>query len=115
MNLLVNAALRGRLPGTVGLRTAADRIVVVTVHDAWRRAQRGELPYAADRFQRSDTARSRPGAGLGLSFVMTIFNHAEGKLRLCADGHHHRYQQRFDTSRSHPDEGATATVLLPAA
>ena len=72
------------------------------------------LPTAAERFSRTDAARPRPGAGLGLSLVHALVQRYDGELRLCSAGVHHRYQQRFDVECRHPAEGTTVTVLLPA-
>jgi signal transduction histidine kinase len=72
------------------------------------------LPSAAERFSRTDAARPRPGAGLGLSLVRALVQRYDGELRLCSAEGHHRYQQRFDVECRHPVEGTTATVLLAA-
>ena len=115
-NLLANAALHGRPPVRAGLVTApldGHDLAVLTVSDAGTSLEAGFLPDAVERFSRTDQARGRPGAGLGLSLILALVEQQDGELRLCANGHHHRYQQRHDLPCRHPDAGTTATVLLP--
>ena len=115
-NLLVNAALHGHPPVEVDVRVAdGGQVVVLTVHDAGDELTAADLPRAAERFRRSEHARSRPGAGLGLSLVLALLDPAGGELRLCSDGAHQRYRQRFDVACAHPGAGTTASVLLPVA
>jgi two-component system OmpR family sensor kinase len=117
LNLLTNAGVHGAPPVSVAVRTssAGDREVgVLTVTDCGPGLPAEFLPAATERFSRTDTARRRPGAGLGLALVQALVVRHEGELRLCSGGVHHRYQQRFDVECRHPSEGTTATVLLPA-
>jgi signal transduction histidine kinase len=116
-NLLSNAALHGRPPVHVAVRVADHHdptVAVLTVSDAGTDLRADFLPHAAERFHRSDQARARPGAGLGLSLVHSLVDQYLGELRLCADGHHHRYQQRFAVPCTHPSAGTTVSVLLGA-
>ncbi|SDX80756.1 Signal transduction histidine kinase [Modestobacter sp. DSM 44400] len=118
LNLLTNAAVHGAPPVTVRVRSAgaADgAVVVLTVNDAGPGVPASFLPSAVERFSRTDVARDRPGAGLGLSLVHALVAGHGGEFRLCSGGVHHRYDDRFDLGCDHPVEGATATVLLPAA
>jgi two-component system OmpR family sensor kinase len=117
-NLLSNAAVHGRPPVSVDVRVAeheGGRVVVLAVTDAGDAMDADFLPAAAERFSRTDQARSRPGAGLGLSLVLDLVEREGGELRLCVEGHHHRYQRRLDVACAHPEAGTTASVLLPAA
>lgn len=115
-NLLVNASVHGQPPVHAAVRVAAttDTIVVLTVSDAGSQLPADFLPQAAERFGRAEDARSRPGAGLGLSLVHALVNQHEAELRLCSNGHHHRYQKRFSITCTHPPSGTTATVLITA-
>ena len=118
LNLLTNAAVHGAAPVHVAVRTAStgDRAVgVLTVSDSGPGVPPDFLPAATERFSRTDTARGRPGAGLGLALVHALVERHGGELRLCSGGVHHRCQQRFDVGCRHPGQGMTATVLLPCA
>jgi signal transduction histidine kinase len=100
---------------TVRLEHAGDLPVgVLMVTDGGPGVPADFLPTAAERFSRTDVARPRPGAGLGLSLVRALVQRYDGELRLCSAGVHHRYQQRFDVECRHPTDGTTATVLLAA-
>ncbi len=97
------------VPGTAG-----PGWTVVEVRDAGPGMEPDLLAGATERFTRSAAARSRPGAGLGLSLVEQMVTHAGGELRLCHAGHHSSH------GRPHPevacDHGTamTATVILRA-
>lgn len=112
-NLIGNALLHGQ--GTaVSVRVRATcGTAVLTVTDEGPGVSPAFLPAAADRFARADTARGRPGAGLGLSLVRGLVEASGGELRLCSSGAHHRYAERFPQPCTHPANGTTASVLLP--
>jgi signal transduction histidine kinase len=116
LNLLTNAGVHGAPPIQVTVRTisAGDRAVgVLTVSDSGSGVPPGFLPAATERFSRTDAARRRPGAGLGLALVQALVERYEGELRLCSGGVHHRYEHRFDVECRHGADGTTTTVLLP--
>ena len=72
------------------------------------------MAVATGSFTRAPEARSRPGAGLGLSLVEGLVARADGELRLCHAGHHeHAGGVTTDVPCAHRD-AMTATVLLPA-
>jgi two-component system OmpR family sensor kinase len=99
---------------TVRLVHADDvPVAALTVSDRGPGVPAEFLPTAVERFSRTDVARPRPGAGLGLSLAHALVQHHDGELRLCSRGVHHRYEQRFDVDCSHPSDGTTATVLMP--
>lgn len=116
MNLLVNAAVHGQPPVRAAVRLADSdgTVVMLTITDAGSDLPAEFLPRAVERFGRSERARARPGAGLGLSLVLAIADQHEAELRLCSDGHHHRYHHRFDVACTHPRSGTTASVVLSA-
>lgn len=72
-NLVDNAAKHGRKGGrlTIKLVAACDE-VVVSVEDDGPGIAAKDLPRVFDRFYRARSAKSRPGAGLGLSIVQQI-------------------------------------------
>ena len=111
-NLVGNATAHGAGPVRVEVRSEGG-VAVLTVTDEGPGVEPAFLPQAADRFARADTARGRPGAGLGLSLVRALVEAHDGELRLCSRGVHHRYAQRYDVACGHPPGGTTATVLLP--
>lgn len=111
-NLVTNAATHGHPPCAVRLQ-ARDRVAVLVVSDEGPAMDPAFLGVAADRFARADTARGRPGAGLGLALVKTIVERYDGELRLCSAGTHHRYTHRFDVDCEHPTIGTSASMLLP--
>jgi signal transduction histidine kinase len=96
-NLLQNALTHGRPPVEWVVRRAGAH-TVVEVTDAGPGMPPELLQLATRRFHRAPEARSRPGAGLGLSIVEQLVTGAGGELRLA------------------PAErgGLTATVVLPA-
>ncbi|MEN8041350.1 MAG: HAMP domain-containing sensor histidine kinase [Actinomycetota bacterium] len=53
---------------------------VVTVRDSGSGIDKHDLPHVFERFYRSDTARSRPGSGLGLSIVKQIVEDHDGEV-----------------------------------
>jgi len=119
LNLLTNAHLHGAPPVRVMIRAETipgGDVVVLTVSDEGAGIPAAFLPKAVERFGRSDEARARPGAGLGLPLVHALVasGGVGGELRLCSVGTHHRYDHRYDFVCGHPDSGTTVTVALPA-
>jgi two-component system sensor histidine kinase MprB len=53
---------------------------VVTVTDGGPGFEQGDLPHVFERFFRSDSARSEPGSGLGLSIVKQIIDDHDGEV-----------------------------------
>jgi len=83
-NLIDNALKYGRSEeGRVELRLeAADHEAVITVRDYGAGVDAQDRGRLTDRFVRADAARSKPGAGLGLSMVKAIVGHHHGRLSL---------------------------------
>jgi len=117
LNLLTNAHLHGAPPVRVAIHpqsTPVGDVVVLTVSDEGAGIPAAFLPQAVERFHRSDEARGRPGAGLGLPLVHALVARTGGELRLCSTGVHHRYNRRYDIDCDHPEAGTTVTVMLNA-
>jgi signal transduction histidine kinase len=120
-NLLDNAVTHGvgdiHVAATLGRPTAEpDRpLLRITVGDHGPGIPADFLPHTVDRFRRADPARTTSGTGLGLAIIHAHVVGLNGELRLCSAGHHHRYPPvRYPTAAcDHPDDGTTATVLLP--
>jgi signal transduction histidine kinase len=110
-NLVDNALLHGRPPVEVTV-DAIDGFGRLRVEDAGDGMPTELLDAATARFQRSVEARSRPGAGLGLSLVERLVVGAGGELRLCHDGHHASYGQPAPVPCDHADR-MTVSVYLP--
>jgi signal transduction histidine kinase len=126
-NLIDNAFTHGAPPVAIRVRpspnaaTATDSETtgtepgwaVIEVTDAGPGMSPELMDRATERFTRSAEARSRPGAGLGLSIVAALVRSAGGELRLCY-GHHHAShgQQLNDVLCEHPT-AMTATVIVP--
>lgn len=110
-NLLDNAALHGRPPVTVAVRRTAT-CARLTVADSGDGMDDETLATAPQRFARATTARSRPGAGLGLSLVAGTVMVAGGELRLCSSGRHVSFGTPLPERCQHGDQ-TTVTVLLP--
>ncbi|HWU20265.1 MAG TPA: HAMP domain-containing sensor histidine kinase [Nocardioides sp.] len=113
-NLVENAFLHGRPPVRVTVEAPDAAWVRIEVVDAGDGMTDELLHRATGRFTRSDEARSRPGAGLGLALVEQLVVAAGGQLRLCAGGRHVSHGVPVPFVCAH---GATmtATVLLPHA
>lgn len=112
-NLIDNAVVHGQQTPVRVRVSVSDGTTVLTVTNGGPGMSPSFLPTAADRFARADTARSRPGAGLGLSLVRGLIDRAGGELRICSSGAHHRYAERFPQPCTHSDSGTTVSVLLP--
>ncbi len=96
-NLLQNALTHGRPPVEIAVRRDGVHTVLEVI-DSGPGMPPEFIEVATRRFHRAPEARSRPGAGLGLSIVEQLVTGAGGELRLG------------------PAErgGLTATVVLPA-
>lgn len=112
-NLVSNALAHGRPPVTMVVdgRRGWSRLRVT---DAGPGMPPDLLATATERFARSPEARSRRGAGLGLSLVERLVTDAGGELRLCYAGHHTRHGVPVSVPCEHTD-AMTVSVLLPAA
>jgi len=112
-NLLANAAAHGSAPITLAIDRPEDNWARIVVTDAGPGMTPDLLHTATRRFARSDIARNKPGAGLGLSLVETLVVQAGGALRLCHAGRHVHYGRDADVD-CHHDDGMTVTIFLPA-
>ena len=116
-NLVDNALAHGRPPVRIRVDSAqeADRVWVrLEVVDAGEGMDPELMAAATGRFTRAPEARSRPGAGLGLSLVEGLVGRADGELRLCHAGHHeHAGGVTTEVPCAHGN-AMTVTVLLPA-
>ncbi|WP_420392804.1 ATP-binding protein [Acuticoccus sp.] len=83
-NLLDNALKYGRsAPNVVELSLRRDGdAALMTVRDYGEGVAEADMGRLTDRFVRMDAARSKPGAGLGLSMVKAIVGHHGGTLTL---------------------------------
>ena len=111
-NLLDNARVHGAPPISLAVDLADNGWVRIVVRDFGAGMRPDLLDTATRRFVRSDEARSRPGAGLGLSLADALVASAGGELRLCHAGHHAYGRRRSPIECEHGPE-MTATVLLP--
>ena len=83
MNLLDNAVKFSPPGGAVDVRLHAnERYGELTVRDQGPGIPPDELPYVFERFWRSPSARSLPGAGLGLSIVALVVREIGGEVKL---------------------------------
>jgi two-component system sensor histidine kinase MprB len=83
MNLLDNAVKFSPPGGAVDVRLHAnERYGELTVRDHGPGIPPDELPYVFERFWRSPSARSLPGAGLGLSIVALVVREIGGEVKL---------------------------------
>jgi two-component system OmpR family sensor kinase len=110
-NVLDNAFTHGRPPVQLSVRRVGDH-TVLEVSDAGPGMPADLLAQATRRFNRAAEARSRPGAGLGLSIVEQLVTAAGGELRLCHAGAHSSKGTRADVECGH-DGAMTVTVILP--
>ncbi|HEX5089767.1 MAG TPA: ATP-binding protein [Nocardioides sp.] len=110
-NLLDNAFAHGRPPVRVRVRSAGDH-TVLEVADAGLGMPPELLGQATRRFHRAPDARSRPGAGLGLSIVEQLVTGAGGELRVCHGGCHTSNGSPVALDCDH-DDAMTVTVILP--
>jgi signal transduction histidine kinase len=111
-NLLANAFVHGEPPVRVYVERVDASWVRITVEDGGPGMDPGLLAEATQRFTRSAEARSRPGAGLGLSLVEQIVDLAGGELRLC-DGDDHVVHGHPAPVPCEHAATMTVTVLLP--
>jgi len=112
-NLLDNATVHGTPPVEVTVDRPAAGWARLLVTDAGPGMPAPLLATATQRFARAEEARSRPGAGLGLSLVAALVTGAGGELRLCHDGHHTCEGRPAPVPCGH-GPAMTVTVLLPA-
>ncbi|MBO0842907.1 MAG: HAMP domain-containing histidine kinase, partial [Nocardioides sp.] len=113
-NLLDNAAAHGAPPFTVGVSSPVPGWARLTVADDGPGMSPALLRAATQRFARSDEARSRPGAGLGLALVDVLVRDAGGELRLCSGGQHVSHGRAAASVECAHGDGMTVTVLLPS-
>jgi signal transduction histidine kinase len=116
-NLIDNAFTHGLPPVRVRVSrvvgsTPTEGWAVVEVQDAGPGMPPDLLGDATERFTRAAEARSRPGAGLGLSLVEQIVSDVGGELRLCSRGAHSSHGRPTPVACAHSDV-MTATVMLP--
>ncbi|GAA4786989.1 HAMP domain-containing sensor histidine kinase [Streptomyces ziwulingensis] len=97
VNILDNAVKFSPEAGTVEVRLTDG---VLTVRDHGPGISEAELPHVFDRFWRSESARSLPGSGLGLSIVARTVQQAGGEVSLAP---------------APEGTGTAATVRLPGA
>jgi len=84
---LVDNAVKFSPPGsTVRLSAKVGAAVTITVADQGPGIPETDRAKATDRFFRGETARSTPGAGLGLSLVLAVAQLHGGSLRLDDNG-----------------------------
>lgn len=97
-NLLDNALKHGASGGEMTLRLSrgADGIVIA-VEDRGSGIADGDRPQALKRFGRLDSARSTPGAGLGMTLIDAVARLHDG---------------RFELADNQP--GLVARIILPA-
>jgi len=112
-NLVTNSLTHGGPPVRLRVRSEGEH-TIVEVSDAGPGMPPDLLSQATRRFNRAPEARSRPGAGLGLSIVEELVGTAGGELRLCHGGNHHSAGVPT-TVECHHDDLMTVTVILPAA
>lgn len=116
-NIVGNALVHGALPIQVFVDDVGDeagsRWARLLVTDRGPGMDPDTLRVATARFARAAEARSRPGAGLGLSLVEALVTAAGGELRMCFGGHHERWGRQIEVRCEHGPE-MCVTVLLPS-
>jgi signal transduction histidine kinase len=88
-NLLDNALKYGRNESGLPVRISAARngnVIEVTVSDSGSGIPREERGHVVERFVRLESARTRPGFGLGLSLVAAVARLHGGSFRLEDNG-----------------------------
>jgi signal transduction histidine kinase len=88
-NLLDNALKYGRNESGLPVRVSAARngnVIEVTVSDSGSGIPREERGHVVERFVRLESARTRPGFGLGLSLVAAVARLHGGSFRLEDNG-----------------------------
>ena len=92
-NLIDNALKYGAAPADCGRANAVDVKVrreggeaVIEVSDRGAGIEEGDRERVLDRFVRLESARSRPGSGLGLSLVAAVARLHGGEVRLLDNG-----------------------------
>lgn len=112
-NLLTNALTHGHPPVRLDLSTETG-LATLAVVDRGPGMTADLLVRASQRFARAPEARSRPGAGLGLSIVEHLVLSAGGGLRLCHAGEHaHSGLAEPDGPFCRAGDAMTVAVLLP--
>jgi signal transduction histidine kinase len=98
-NLLGNAVRHTPADGTILVEgRAASGSLALTVEDSGEGIPEADIPHVFDPFYRADTARSGPGAGLGLALADRIVRALGGTIRVASD----------------PSRGTRFDVTLPA-
>ena len=113
-NLVDNASLHGAAPIEIRIASQRPGWWCIKVSDGGPGMSSDLLTQATARFARSAEARTRRGAGLGLSIVEQLLNQSEGELRLCFNGSHSSHGNPHREISCDHDARMTATVILPA-
>lgn len=112
-NLVDNAFLHGATPVDIRVMNHQPGWTIVEVSDAGDGMLSPLLAEATERFARAPEARTRPGAGLGLSIVEQMVAQSCGELRLCFDALHASHGEPHPEVLCSHDARMTATVILP--